>query len=136
MEVLKDKLNAFIDEINAEIDASPHGCTINDIAISFEKLFFSTIVHISFGEDVSDMQIEMDFRKSTTSSEFVRKTVPLAEGIHEIIEATFQLIPFKWLNPIYQAIRSVTGIKNLTGYQQTIAMNSQKVREAIRKYVN
>ena len=83
MKVLKDKLNAFIDEINAEIDASPYGCTINDIAISFEKLFFSTIVHISFGEDVSDMQIEMDFRLNATSSEFVRKTVPLAEAIHE-----------------------------------------------------
>jgi hypothetical protein len=33
------------------------------------------------------MQIEMDFRKSATSYEFERKTVPLAEAIHEYNDA-------------------------------------------------
>ena len=55
MEVLKDKLNAWIDERNAEIDSNPKGETVVDITKTFEKLFCSNIMHICYGEDVSDM---------------------------------------------------------------------------------
>ena len=136
MDVLKDKLNAWIDQINAEIDASPNGQTVNDIAVSFEKLFCRNIVHISFGEDVSDMKIEIDFLKNPTGSEFARKSVPLAEAIHEYNDIMFSLGPSKWLNPVYQAIRSVTGIKYLTSYQRKVAENGQRIRDSIQNYIN
>ena len=123
MDVMKDKLNAWIDKRNAEIDANPDNETVVDIGFTFEKLFCRNIIHICFGEDVSDMQIEMDFRKSPGSSEFLRRSVTISEAIHEFDDSIIELAGSKWLNPIYQAIRSVTGIKNLTSYQATIAAN-------------
>ena len=61
LEVLKDKLDILITGWNREIEASPNGKCTTDIAIVFEKLFCSMIVHICFGEDVSDMPVETDF---------------------------------------------------------------------------
>ena len=101
MEVLKGKLSAWIDEINTEIDANPNHEAIVDIGYAFEKLFCRNIVHTCFGEDVSDMEIEIDFRKDLESSEFIRRRVSLGEAIHEVEDATFKLVGFKWLNPVY-----------------------------------
>ena len=41
----------------------------------------------------------------------------------------------KHVNPLYNVVRNLTGIKNLTAYQTTVAENGQKIRAAIRKYV-
>ena len=54
MDVLKSKLNVLIDKWNTEIEASPEGKTVIDISTVFEELFCRNIVHISFGEDVSE----------------------------------------------------------------------------------
>ena len=53
MEVLKDKLSDMVTKWIEEIDASTDGKTVVDLAVVFEKLFASNIVHICFGEDVS-----------------------------------------------------------------------------------
>ena len=39
------------------------------------------------------------------------------------------------MNPLYNVVRKLTGIKNFTAYQATVAENGQKIRAAIRKYV-
>ena len=53
MEVLKDKLSDMVTSWMKEIEASPNGSTVIDLAVVFERLFASNIVHICFGEDVS-----------------------------------------------------------------------------------
>ena len=61
--MLKAKLNDFIDARNKEIEASADGKTVVDIGFAFFELFCSSIVHISFGEDVSKMEVEIDVHR-------------------------------------------------------------------------
>ena len=101
MDVLKEKLNNYIDKVYAEIDASPDGQTTVDIACDYEKIFCRNIVHICFGEDVSDMKFEIDVRKEKPSYEFERKTLNLPEAINEFNASVFEEMGFKWLNELY-----------------------------------
>jgi cytochrome P450 len=136
MEVLKEKLSDLVDQWNTEIESSPDGKTVIDMAKVFEELFCRNIVHISFGEDVSEMKIEMDYRKNgRKSTEFVRKTVTLPEAMHEADDAAVEQTVFKAFNPLYRCARWLTGIKNFTRYQATLAANGQRLREAIHTYV-
>lgn len=89
-----------------------------DIAVVFEKLFCSNIVHICFGEDVSqEMQMEIDFRnKNPGGPDFIRRTVSLAEAIHEFDDQCLSALPSKQFNPLYNIARKLTGIKRFTKY--------------------
>ena len=78
METFKEKLASMVSVWNNEILASSDGKITIDIAQVFGKLFCSSIVHICFGEDMSDMEIDIDFRSPTNDTLFVRKTVNLA----------------------------------------------------------
>ena len=111
MSVLKEKLTSLINNWNTEIDTNSNSQKLIDIDTAFEDLFYRHIVHICFGEDVSDMQIEMEFPKQNT-----RKKVSLAEAIYGYNASVTELSTTKWLHPAYQAIRRVTGIKHLTSY--------------------
>ena len=84
--VLKEKLNAWVDRYNSEIDASENHQTVVDLGVTFEKLFCSNIVHICFGEDVSDMTIEIDVPDDRLSWNWTRKTMILSEAIHNFTQ--------------------------------------------------
>ena len=72
-------------------------------------------MHISFGEDVSDMKIEMNYRKNGRGSkDFVRESLTLSEAIHEFDSAMFEAAAFKDLNPLYRVARKLTGRKVYT----------------------
>ena len=101
LDVLKEKLETQIKEWQAEIDSNSNKSTTIDASVVFEKLFCRSIVHICFGEDVSDMEFDLDVRVSANSTEFVRKKLKMAEGIHEFEEQMLGLIIWKWLNPVY-----------------------------------
>ena len=42
---------------------------------------------------------------------------------------------FKWFNPFYQLARKVTGKKNFTKYQTTLANNGQRLNQWVQKIV-
>ena len=54
LEVLKDKLDDDCKRWTAEIAASSDGTTVIDISDAFKVLFTKNIIHIAFGEDISD----------------------------------------------------------------------------------
>lgn len=81
------------------------------------------------------MEFDLDVRVSANSSEFVRKKMKMPEGIHEFEEQMFGLITWKQLNPVYQAARKLTGIKDFTKYQRTVAENGKRARETLMAYV-
>ena len=110
-EVLKDKLNSLIDKWTNQIDENPDKQKVIDIATAVEDLLCRSIVHICFGEDVSDMQVEIEFPKENT-----RKKLTLAEALNEYNTSVTELSANKWLHPVYKTIRNVTGIKHLTNY--------------------
>jgi len=130
LDVLKVKLNTQIVKWEAEIDSK--GSTTVDAFADMEKIFTSTIVHLCFGEDMSDVIFDIDVRDSKTTSGLVRKELTFAEAVLEIIDQITELAPTKWSNPVYQAIRKLTGIKNLTSYQVANEENCKRFRETIK----
>ena len=62
----------------------------------------------------------MDIRGDTAGS-LVRKTVTLAVALKEVTDQVSLEAGFKWLNPMYQALRKLTGKRNFTEYQRKLA---------------
>ena len=105
------------------------------MAVVFERILSRTMMTISFGEDISDTPVELDVRVAPGSSEFVRKSLPIAEAAREYDDAVFDYAPFKWQCKWYQALRAVTGVKDFTRHQRILAANGQRLREALRNYI-
>ena len=77
------------------------------------ELFTRYIVHICFGEDISDtLMVEMYMWQK--QGEFQHKSVTLPEAIYEHDNAIFDQAITKWCNPLYMMARKITGIKNFT----------------------
>jgi cytochrome P450 len=78
----------------------------------------------------------MDMREQAGSEiKLVRRTVSLGVALHEVIgQVTFEA-SFKQMNPLYQAARKLTGIKNFTEYQTKIVENCERIRNFIADYV-
>ena len=52
--VMKEKVNEFIAKICKQIEESGENSVKIDISSAFKKLYFSNIVHVLCGEDISD----------------------------------------------------------------------------------
>ena len=116
-EVLKEKLAAKMAKWNEEISKNADGKTVIDLPIEFEDLFCRNIVQICFGEDVSDMLVEVEFPNTESSGPaYVLKKVTLVRAIHEYNRIMMAGIPTKNLNPLYQMARKLTGKKTFTEY--------------------
>ena len=80
-------------------------------------MFCRNIVHVSFGEDVSDMLFDFDVRENGNNSKgFVRKKLRLPEAIHEFGDAATESVGYKAYNPLYRCARKLTGKKHFTEY--------------------
>ena len=77
----------------------------------------------TMSQDISDLEIEMDVRTGPGSSQFVRKSLPLAQAAREFDDAVFDHAPFKWQSRWYQGLRALTGIKHFTSHHRTLAGN-------------
>ncbi len=62
-----------------------------DAGVVFEELFCRNIVHICFGEDITDMQFDVDVL-SESGDELIRKKLTLPECIHEFDDQIFGLL--------------------------------------------
>ena len=58
LEILKVKISDAISRWISEIDQSVQKSTLIDISKEFELIFARNIIHISFGEDISDHKFE------------------------------------------------------------------------------
>lgn len=137
MKILKKKLEQRGKQWQKEIESSPDKKIIIDLSKTWEDLFFDNIAHVCFGSDIvtTGMKVEIDVRVSQEGSNFERKSLSIQEALHEINFAVMGEGIFKWLNPFYQGLRSLTGMKNFTKYQQTLAENGQRVNHLIKNYV-
>ena len=72
MLVVKEKAEKWIDKREKEIEASQAKEATVDIGKSFERLFCRIIVHICFGEDISETLIEIDIASDPKGSKFER----------------------------------------------------------------
>lgn len=81
------------------------------------------------------MKIEIDYVNPEKDPVFIRRTVGLAEAIHEFDDQCIKQVALKQFNPVYRIARKLTGIKNFTKYQKVLAGNGKRQREAIYEYV-
>ena len=86
MLVLKEKVEKWIDKRNGEIEASTDKKSIVDIAKSFEKLFCRNIVHICFGEDISEILIDADCAIDGNGFKYERKKLCLPEAHRNVVD--------------------------------------------------
>jgi len=56
------------------------------MAEEFEKIFSKNIIHIAFGEDISDKKYEFQARKSKDGTETEPKMLSIRECLHELNE--------------------------------------------------
>ena len=137
MKTLKKKLEQRGKNWMKEIEASPDKTTKIDLSKVWEDLFFDNIAHVCFGSDIvtTGMKVEIDVLVTKSGTEFVRKNLSIQEALHEIDFALMGELIFKWMNPLYKGLRRLTGIKNFTKYQQTLAENGKRVKKLIKQYV-
>ena len=86
MLVFKEKVEKWIDKRTGEIEASTDQITIVDIAKSFEKLFCRNIVHICFGEDISEILIDADCAIDGNGLKYERKKLCLPEALRNVVD--------------------------------------------------
>ena len=86
MLVFKEKVEKWIDKRTGEIEASTDQITIVDIAKSFEKLFCRNIVHICFGEDISEILIDADCAIDGNGFQYERKKLCLPEAHRNVVD--------------------------------------------------
>ena len=72
MIVVKEKVEKWIDKRQKEIETSEDKIAKVDIGKSFERLFCRIIVHMCFGEDISETLIEIDIASDSKGSEYER----------------------------------------------------------------
>ena len=72
MIVVKEKVEKWIDKRQKEIQVSKDKVATVDIGKSFERLFCRIIVHICFGEDISETLIEIDIASDPKGSKYER----------------------------------------------------------------
>ena len=57
--VIKQKVNAWIAEVQKEIEANDNKEASIDIVAAYAKMFYSIVVHIICGEDISNQELKM-----------------------------------------------------------------------------
>jgi hypothetical protein len=120
VDVMKNQYSVMIEKWLEEIDASPEKKTVIDIAVVFEELLAQNILTISFGEDISQTEVEVYMRNEDFGSDFTLelKTVKVGKAITEAIDLVIIGSGFKGMNPLYKKARKLTGIKNFTEFQR------------------
>jgi cytochrome P450 len=72
MLVVKEKVELWVEKRHKEIQDSKENVALVDISKSFERLFCKNIVHICFGEDISETLIEIDVLIDPSGSKYER----------------------------------------------------------------
>ena len=86
VETLKSKImdafNRWIEEMNQSDD----GTTVININVEFERIFSRNIIHIAFGEDISDEKFEILVPDNKEYTSMSPKVVSIREALHVTTE--------------------------------------------------
>ena len=99
MDPLKHKIMDAFTRWGTEIDESPNGSTVIDIAYEFERIFSRNIITIAFGEDISDEKFEVLVPTDNTLTKLVPKVVSMREALHTTAELMLNTSMSRLENP-------------------------------------
>ena len=135
MIVVKDKVETWIDKREKQIEASEDKKAIVDIGMSFERFICKIIVHICFGEDISQTLIEIDIASDPKGSKYERKKLCLPEAMRIVIEQLIKSGFAKCFIDFLKAFRDITGMTHITKSEKIILQNCLRIRAVINDYV-
>ena len=77
-----------MDAWNNQIEVSSNGSTEINMADAFAEIFADNLIHIAFGESLSDQRLEVDFLVDRDTRKTEKRTV----GIRDALTNSFQLL--------------------------------------------
>ena len=78
----------------------------------------------------------MNIRKTNDGNQgFIRQPTTFAHALREISDQLMVGLPYKTMNPIYQFMKLMTGIKNFTSFQRAVYQNCIELRAVVVGYV-
>lgn len=137
LEVLKDKIEEDCLQWMAEIEASEEKQTTIDISKVFNRLYSRSIIHICFGEDISDQRLTIAVPKEGRNiNQLHDEEITVPEAIVECTEMGIQDIRLKMVNPLFPLLyRTFDYVLNMTSGERNIRKSFKKMRAFIHEYV-
>ena len=142
LEVLKGKISAdcedWVAQMTPSLDMNPcHNSTVIDISRVFARLFARNIIHIAFGEDISERKLTVLHKTDLEGlTPMVETEMTFAEAIDRVYEQVGSTIKLKVSNPIYRSIYFRTGISlSFSAYERQVDDNCRRMRAFIGDYV-
>lgn len=136
LEVLKDKTAAKCENWLTQMTPS-HNSTVIDISKVFSNLFARSIIHIAFGEDISDQKLRL-FHKTDLEglTPMVETEMTFDFAIDRVMEQVGTTLKHKLTNPLYSAIYNRTGISvSFSAYERQVDENCARMRAFVNAYV-
>ena len=132
LETLKDKTMEMFEKWLGEIEASDNKTTVMDMATEFSDIFARNIIHVSFGEDISDDTIELMVRQGNT---YVKKTMSIKEAIYVIIDQVCITHYTNVQNPINWLYPYIDKVFKLSSESMIVQENCRISRAWIKDYI-
>lgn len=102
LQILKIKITESFQNWMQAIDQSGDGSVTIDITQEFELIFARSIIHIAFGEDINDEEIEVYMRTDPDCQKpFKKQSVKLNTALKELFDQAIKAIRFKVFNPLF-----------------------------------
>ena len=138
IEIFKEKLEEHCLQWIDEIKASEGGYTEIDLPKVYRMMFTRNIIHISFGEDLSQQEIEIWYaRDSDRPRELTLTKMKFGEALEAVgAQIVVVSVGLKLGNPLYRVIFSTTGKSvSLTKVERQIDENCRRIRAFIAEYI-
>jgi len=100
-------------------------------------LFAKNIIHITFGEDINDHEVELMVRDDLGGAKpFVKKSVKMHVAIQECFEQMLMIMGSRFVNPLYLLTAPfVESPYCFTAREKQIRDNCTALRNHVRQYI-
>ena len=102
------------------------------MATTFNDIFARTIIHVSFGEDLSDELIDLKVREGAT---YIKKTMPVKDAIFVIIDQVCITFYTNVQNPINWLFPYTDKVFKLSSESMIVQENCRTARSWIKDYI-
>ena len=103
------------------------------MATTFNDIFARTIIHVSFGEDLSDELIDLKVKEGST---YINKTMPVKDAIFVIIDQVCFTFYTNVQNPINWLFPYTDKVFKLSSESMIVQENCRTARSWIKDYIS
>ena len=133
LDTVKMKCEEYCEQYLAEIRASPNKETTVDFARLFERILARSIIHIMFGEDISNETFKIKVKDA--QGVWIEKDVTIPEAVEDLISQVGITFLTKMKNPVNWIGRYTCKFFDWSEYYGHFAQNCKNAREFVWSYV-